>query len=160
MTILASTLLVQCMKRRTLFIVSEVISATSMMVLGGYFFIRDNNKDLAAKLGWLPMVSFVGFIAGIGMGLSPLSWLVSNEILPQRFKGPGSSIVSFIYWISAFVVTKTFVDLVRVVTTAGTFWFYGCVCAIGILFGIFFMPETKGKTPAQIEAIFYNNPQK
>ena len=88
------------------------------------------------------------------MGLSPLSWLVSNEILPAKFKGPGSSIVAFTYWIAAFAVTKTFINLERAITTAGTFWFYGCICAIGVLFGIFIMPETKGKTPEQIQAHF------
>ena len=154
MNTLAAAILVRRMKRRTLFILSEAISSTSMMVLGGFFFIRKNDNDLADSLGWLPLVAVICFISGIGIGLQPLSWLIPNEILPANFKGPGSSIIGVCYWISAFVVTKTFVDLERAITTAGAFWFYGCVCAIGVLFGILILPETKGKTPEQIQAHF------
>jgi facilitated trehalose transporter len=154
MNIVASLVLVRCLKRRTLFILSELLSCASMMVLGGYFFIRDHDKDLAATLGWLPLVSLVSYIGAVAMGVAPLAWLMSNEILPPKFKGPGSSIVGATYWISAFTVTKTFVDLGRAVTTAGTFWFYGCVCAVGILFGIFILPETKGKTSEEIQSMF------
>ena len=56
MNALAAVILVRRMKRRTLFILSEVISSISMMVLGGYFFISKNDNDLAASLGWLPLV--------------------------------------------------------------------------------------------------------
>uniref|UniRef100_A0A3Q2R0R4 Solute carrier family 2, facilitated glucose transporter member 8 n=1 Tax=Fundulus heteroclitus TaxID=8078 RepID=A0A3Q2R0R4_FUNHE len=39
-------------------------------------------------------------------------------------------------------------------TSAGTFWLFACMCALNVVFTVIFVPETKGKTLEQIEAIF------
>jgi len=36
----------------------------------------------------------------------------------------------------------------------GVFWIYGGVSFLGFLFVIFFVPETKGKSPVEIQAYF------
>lgn len=36
----------------------------------------------------------------------------------------------------------------------GVFWIYGGISLVGFLFVIFFVPETKGKTPVEIQAYF------
>ena len=147
-------LLVQRLRRRTLFLSSAAFTSLSVFMLGGYFYILNNDPATAATLGWLPLVSLIVFIASVAVGISPLAWVVSNEILPARFRGPGSSFAAFTAWMSSFIVTKTFVNVQSSLTTAGAFWIYGCFGAIGILFGIFVLPETKGKTPDEIQAIF------
>ena len=88
------------------------------------------------------------------MGLGGLPWLISSEILPAKFRGPGSSIVAFSNFLMSFIVAKTFIDMQRLMTHAGVFWFYSSICFAGILFGLFFLPETKDKTSNQIEAYF------
>ena len=150
----AAILLIKRLNRRTLFLSSEALTALSVCVLGGYFYILDNDPATAATLGWLPLVALIVFIASIAIGIAPLPWLVANEILPARFRGPGSSIAAFSNWMSAFIVTKTFVNVQSSLSTAGAFWIYGCFCVIGILFGLFVLPETKGKTPDEIQEMF------
>jgi SP family facilitated glucose transporter-like MFS transporter 8 len=54
----------------------------------------------------------------------------------------------------SFTVTKTFVDMNRVMTHAGVFWFYSGACCLGIMFVLFLLPETKDRTPLQIEVYF------
>lgn len=155
MGVAASAFLVGRFQRRTLFITSAAQSCLSLCVLGGYLFILENDPDTAESLKWLPLVSLIVFVAGVGTGLVPLSWLISNELLPSRFRGPGYSIVCFASYMSSFIVTKTFVDLQRAFgTDAGAFWFYGGFCALAVLFGIFILPETKGKSPEEIQALF------
>ncbi len=151
---LAAIILIKRLKRRTLFLSSEALTSLSVFVLGGYFYILDNDPATAATLGWLPLIALIVFIASIAIGIGPLPWLVANEILPARFRGPGSSIAAFTNWMSAFTVTKTFVDVQSGLTNAGAFWIYGCFCVIGIIFGIFVLPETKGKTPDEIQEFF------
>ncbi|KAI8422470.1 hypothetical protein MSG28_006295 [Choristoneura fumiferana] len=41
-----------------------------------------------------------------------------------------------------------------VLTSAGTFWMYACFCAIAFFFVLFMVPETKGKSLAEIEQHF------
>lgn len=39
-------------------------------------------------------------------------------------------------------------------TSAGTFWLYACFCALALVFVLFAVPETKGKSLAEIEQHF------
>lgn len=125
-----------------------------MITLGAYFFIISAKNDIAESISWLPLASLVVFFVSIGIGLGPLVWLITSEVLPPKLRGLGGSIAAFTNFLSAFVVTKTFVDLQRSLTVAGTFWFYAVVCLFGALFAWFLLPETKGKTSDEIEALF------
>lgn len=42
----------------------------------------------------------------------------------------------------------------QVITTAGTFWMYAVLCALGVVFVIFCVPETKGRSTDEIAKIF------
>lgn len=129
-----------------------------MMVLGGFFYYSHNvlnsEEEITSYLKWIPLISLIVFFAGIGLGLGALPWLISSEILPAKFRGPGSSIIAFTSFAASFIVTKTFVDMQREITHAGVFWFYGGTSFVGILFGLFLLPETKGRTSDQIQALF------
>ena len=145
-------MLVQRINRRTLFILSEFFSALSVFVMGAYFYMKEQNT--ASDLRWLPIASLIVFISSSGLGIIPLTWLVSNEVLPAKYRGPGSTIVTFTFWASAFIATKTFENLQEALTLVAPFWFYGCCTVLGVLFGIFLLPETRNKTPEQIQSLF------
>lgn len=140
--------------RKMLFLLSESLTCLSVVALGGYFYVLENDPATAQRFGWVPMTLLITFIAVFAAGVGPLPWLVAGEVMPAKFKGPGSSIVAFTNWITSFIVTKVFIDMQRSLTNAGTFWVFGSLCFVGILFGIFILPETKGKTPEQIQALF------
>ena len=40
---------------------------------------------------------------------------------------------------------------------AGTFYFFGIVAFLAVIFGIFILPETRGKTLDEINKMFYTN---
>ncbi|XP_057375684.1 facilitated trehalose transporter Tret1-like [Daphnia carinata] len=154
---LSSSILVERLGRKVLFLLSETLTCLSVVALGGYFYVLENDRETAQRFGWVPLTLLIFFIAVFAAGVGPLPWLVSGELMPAKFKGPGSSIVAFTNWITSFVVTKVFIDMQRSLTNAGTFWVFGILCFIGILFGIFILPETKGKTPEQIQALFVSD---
>lgn len=156
--VFSSTVLVKTFNRRLLFITSEGLACLSMLCMGLFFFNLDtSNAQMMAHFKWVPLTSMIVFFAAIGLGLGALPWLISSEILPPRFRGPGSSIIAFTNFAMSFAVTKTFVDMQRVMTHAGVFWFYAGVSFIGILFGLFLLPETKDRTSNQIQAAFKTN---
>ena len=125
-----------------------------MGALGAYFYILRNDPETAQFIAWLPLASLVLFIAGLAMGIGPLGWLISSEVLPAKIRGQGCAIAALSNFAYSFIITKTFIDLQRAVTPAGAFWFYGIVSFVGILFGWFILPETKDKTSDEINAIF------
>lgn len=153
--VLSSSLLVKRFYRRTLFIVSVGFACISMLTLGVFFYYLDSSSSQKlTKFKCIPLASLIVFFAAVGMGLGGLPWLISSEILPAKFRGPGSSIVAFSNFLMSFIVTKTFIDMQRLMTHAGVFWFYSSICFVGVLFGFFLLPETKDRTANQIQAYF------
>ena len=57
-----------------------------------------------------------------------------------------------------FISVKTYPQLSSdtVLGVYGTFWLYSTVCTLGLLYGIFFLPETKGKRLEEINTKFIN----
>ena len=157
MTILA-VILVDRLGRKVLLLVSEIFMIISMAALGTFFYLKDNQPDTLDSIGWLPLVSLMLFIAAFAIGLGPMPWLMTSEIVPQKVKGPATSIATFINWMLAFIATKTFVDLKKGLTDAGAFWFFGAICVLGLFFCFFAVPETAGKTSEEIQLFFGNRP--
>jgi hypothetical protein len=76
------------------------------------------------------------------------------EIFPAKVRGMAVSLITLFNWILAFIVTSIFPHMVDLMHESGTFWFYGFVCLGGVVYVMFCVPETKGKTLDQIEAWF------
>ena len=64
-----------------------------------------DTESLHVNLEW-PDVS-----SGFALGWGPTPWLVMSEIFPTRARGLGSSLCVLTNWSSAFIVTKTFHNL-------------------------------------------------
>jgi hypothetical protein len=58
--------------------------------------------------------------------------------------------------LGGFVVTVTFLDLVQVLNTYGTFWLFAIVSAVAVVFTFLFVPETKGRPLLEIQKAFAN----
>ena len=59
----------------------------------------------------------------------------------------------------AFVITKTFVDIVAALGQGGAFWLFSGLSFLGTIFVFFIVPETKGKSLIEIQAILGGNKQ-
>jgi len=82
----------------------------------------------------------------------PVTCVLISEIFPNRVRDIGVSILGSALWSALFVFdTFTFPILNRVLGRAGTFWPYAGVCLAGLFFVSLSVPETKGKTPEEIE---------
>ncbi|KAI4876571.1 hypothetical protein NFI96_016601 [Prochilodus magdalenae] len=158
--------------RKVLLIVSGVAMCLSEVVFGVYFklsAVKQGNSSLVSTfmgaqdtiseapqvdLAWLALASMGIFIAGFAIGWGPTPWLVMSEIFPTRARGLGSAVCVLTNWTCAFIVTKTFQNLIDLITSAGTFWMFSVLCALNVIFTILFVPETKGKTLEEIQAHF------
>ncbi|GCC16917.1 solute carrier family 2, facilitated glucose transporter member 8 [Chiloscyllium punctatum] len=155
--------------RKLLLAVSALIMSVSTALFGVYFKIwqvNTNNSSLhkahiltvenqvSEVPTWLPLVCLVVFITGFALGCGPIPWLVMSEIFPVRARGIASGACVLTNWSTAFLVTKEFHDLVENITQYGTFWLFSSFCFMNLLFTIFFVPETKGRTLEEIEAHF------
>ena len=111
----------------------------------------------AKSISWLSILCLVVFNLMFALAWGPVPWLVMSEIFPQRARGPASSFATLANWTMAFIVTMTFKSMVAALTNQGVYWFYSAFCLMGFIFVYFLMPETKGKTLEEIEAMFDKN---
>jgi len=153
-----SSLMITRLGRRTLFATSQLICAISIVALGAFFYIQDTDPETAESIGWLPLASLMIYIGSFAIGSGPIPWIMTGEIVPRKVKSLGVSLATLTNWGFAFIVSKTFVNLRDAITTAGSFWLFGGMCALGFLFSVFLLPETKDKTPEEIQAFFGTKP--
>jgi len=83
-----------------------------------------------------------------------------TNINDSRFKllscviGAASALVTSTCWFLAFVVTYTFADLKAAIGDHSVFWIFSGFSALGTLFCIFILPETKGRSLDEIQLLF------
>lgn len=74
-----------------------------------------------------------------------------GELFSNDVKGPASSAAGAFNWGLAFLVTKTFGPVSDSIGQGPTFIIFAGFCFVGILFTLIFVPETKGKSLADIQ---------
>ena len=87
MVTVIAVILVDKAGRRILLLASTVLTSVGMAGLGAYFYLDENDPQVAGSISWLPLVSMIVFITGFAIGLGPIPWLMTSEILPRRIKG-------------------------------------------------------------------------
>ncbi|XP_040819303.1 solute carrier family 2, facilitated glucose transporter member 6 isoform X5 [Ochotona curzoniae] len=95
------------------------------------------------------------FVSGYAMGWGPITWLLMSEILPLRARGVASGLCVLVSWLTAFVLTKSFLPLVNTFGLQTPFFFFAAVCLLSLVFTGCCVPETKGRSLEQIEAFFH-----
>lgn len=76
-----------------------------------------------------------------------------GELFAPDVKGIASAIAVMFNWALVFVVTQTFGPILDAIGGAYTFWIFASLMGVGTVFVALKVPETKGKTNAQIQAI-------
>jgi MFS transporter, SP family, galactose:H+ symporter len=134
--------------RRRLYLIGISGMIPSLVLAGVCFFFRDR---LGSSLIYLSVGSIVCFIFFINISLSPLGWLLISEIYPTSARSVGMSIGSLSHWGFNAIIAFTFLRMVNGLGLAATFWVYAAVCVVGLVWGYYYIPETKGKSLEEIE---------
>jgi SP family galactose:H+ symporter-like MFS transporter len=92
------------------------------------------------------------YIVAFAVGLGPIFWLLIAEIFPAELRAAGAAVSTAAVWFCNFVVGLAFLPIVAVVGQGPAFWIFAAVCAFGLAFVYRYVPETKGRTFAEIDA--------
>jgi len=115
--------LVEKLGRRSLLIISELVMFFSLLALGTFFYLKEQNGDVAPEyLTWLPLVSLIIITIGYNVGLGPIPWVITSEILPNDVKELASACISISYWSLSFVAGKSFQDIKDTIGYKGVYW--------------------------------------
>lgn len=107
---------------------------------------------LGSSLKWVAVGSLVTYIICFAMSLGPIGWILVSEVFPLRIRGIAMSVCTVSNFAFNFFVVGSFPVLLHRIGGAWTFWIFGIVSILCIIFVYFFVPETKGISLEQIES--------
>ena len=149
MTVVALRLLDQ-VGRRTLLFIGVSGMSLSLFALG-VAFVSGMPETVSTLLA---IGSLMLFVSSFAISLGPIFWLLNAEIYPLSVRGKAAAAGTMTNWFFNFLVSLTFLGLIELLTETGAFSFYGTIGLVTLWFCWKFVPETKGKTLEQIDAIF------
>lgn len=142
---LVATKCVETQGRKILLITSMLGSVIGLIAMATYSYCESLGFDVK-MFTWVPVTSmaFVVFISSVG--IIPLGSVCTVEVLPTNVRSIGLTIKLFLMNLFSFVFAGTFPILVEYIQLHGYMFILAIMCAFGVLFIVFYMDETKGKT--------------
>lgn len=158
-----SLFMIDKLGRRKLYFIGLTGMVIALLTLGTSFALQ---ATLGDSIKWLTISLVWVYIAFFAISLGPLGWLIISEVFPLSVRGIGSSIGALSNWLFNGIVAFTFFKLVKGLTMPGTsivlkgedignpagaFFLYALVGILSLVWGYFFIPETKNVTLEKIE---------
>ena len=154
MTIVAMWL-IDRMGRRPLLLIGIGGMIFSLAVLGFVF-----RMPTGGTLAWLAVITLMVYVASFAISLGPIFWLLIAEIYPLRIRGIAEGTAAGVNWAFNFLVSFTFLTLLESLGASLTFWLYAVLAIASWLFSYYLVPETKGRTLEEIEAVVPAKPRR
>jgi SP family galactose:H+ symporter-like MFS transporter len=150
--------------RRLLLLVGLIGMGASLAVVGAAFhYIQAVAPAVAGAAastagptvaGIVTMVGLVCFIISFAFSMGPVVWTVINEIFPAKIRGRAVALATAVNWAAAFLVSEFFLSLIDAIGNSMTFWMFAFFCGVSWVWVYFRVPETKGQSLEQIQALW------
>lgn len=134
-----------------LLVSSFIVMIIGLSGVGFYFLIKD--KSVAGDISWLPLMFLCTYVIGFSIGIGPIIFVLLSEFFSDNAKriiAPFSQTLNFLM---SFGVGILYPALVKSVGNGFTFAIFAAFCCAGLVFTIFLVPETKGKSLAEIQSL-------
>ncbi|GIO32921.1 MULTISPECIES: sugar porter family MFS transporter [Paenibacillus] len=133
--------------RKALLLVGSAAMTVCLAVIGIAF-------HTGHASGPLVLIFILIYVAAFAVSLGPVVWVVISEIFPNRVRGIATSISSMALWAADYVVSQAFPPMLGSAGPALTFWIFGIMSLVTVLFTWRVVPETKEKSLEEIESIW------
>nr|CAB3462184.1 unnamed protein product [Digitaria exilis] len=137
--------------RRPMLLASAGGLAASLLVMGV------SMSAPAAALWWAAptcVVAAAAYMATFSLGFGAVVWMYGSEILPLRLRAQGVGVGTAVNRVMSAFVGMTFISMYEAVGMANSFYIFGAFSAAAWVFVYVYLPETKGKSLEEIEALF------
>ncbi|HKL02166.1 MAG TPA: MFS transporter, partial [Cryomorphaceae bacterium] len=106
----------------------------------------------------LILIGILGFVACFAISIGPVMWVLFSELFPNWIRGLAISFVGLVNSGVSFSVQLIFPWELENLGSSTTFLIYGIFAALGLVFIIMKIPETKGRSLEELEAILVKEP--
>lgn len=130
--------LIDRLGRRLLLLIGSVGYIISLSLAAAAFFFNWGGYSV-------PIFLFL-FIAAHAIGQGAVIWVFISEVWPDHLRASGQSFGSSTHWILAAIIPSFIPFLFDTIGPGNVFAFFTFMMALQLLFVLFMMPETKGKS--------------
>jgi sugar porter (SP) family MFS transporter len=117
------------------------------LAAGAYF------PQLAGHASTIAFAGVLAYIASFALGVGPIPGTLVPEVNSEKLRGRAVSLAMTVHWVANFMVGQFFQPALQAVGQVGVYTSFALVCAIAVIVcKSAFIPETKGKSLAEIEA--------
>ncbi|XP_019872311.2 facilitated trehalose transporter Tret1-like [Aethina tumida] len=147
---LLSSFLVDKTGRRPLLIFSIIGSAASLAAEGFYFFF-ENDDIYDTSLIYLPLIALLTFVVIFNIGMGTIPVLILGEFFPTNVKAFALCLADIVSCTTVSISAKFFQITRDDFGMHVPFFSFTVSCLLGLVFILFCVPETKGKTLEEIQ---------
>ncbi|KAG9149688.1 hypothetical protein Leryth_012422 [Lithospermum erythrorhizon] len=150
--ILIAIFLIDRAGRKPLLYVSTIGMTVCLFTLGITLWVMGNDANSVGIM--LAILCVCGNVAFFSVGIGPICWVLSSEVFPLKLRAQASALASIGSRVSSGVIAMSFLSVSHAITVGGTFLVFSAISALSVAFIYKCIPETKGKTLEEIEAMF------
>ncbi|HSI70378.1 MAG TPA: sugar porter family MFS transporter [Gillisia sp.] len=130
--------LIDKLGRKQLMFIGSIGYIISLSLVAASFFLNWGGLTV-------PIFLFL-FIAAHAIGQGAVIWVFISEIFPNHLRASGQAFGSSTHWLLAAIIPSLIPFLFSTVGPAYVFAFFAFMMVLQLIFVIFMMPETKGKS--------------
>ncbi|MGU3411853.1 sugar porter family MFS transporter [Microbacterium sp. M1A1_1b] len=105
----------------------------------------------SAARPWVLLVLIVAFVGSMQTFLNVAVWVTLSEIFPLRMRGFGIGVSVFCLWVANAIIGLYFPTIIAGLGITSTFFAFGVVNLLSLLFVWRLAPETRGRTLEKLE---------
>jgi MFS transporter, SP family, arabinose:H+ symporter len=122
-----------------------IISLTSIATA---FFLQKTD-------GYIILFLILMYIASFSASVGAVTWVIVSEIFPNKLRSKAMSISIVSLWMANFLLILVFPLMLSRLGGAAAFLIFDVMCVLLLLYAIFRVPETKGKSLEELEKILF-----
>lgn len=138
-----ASVLIDSKGRKMLLVVSTGGCTLSHAVMTAYLYLYNNGVD-TSMFHWTPAICMSAVIFTASIGIVPLTLICMVECFPIKTRSFGVTLGTIVLNVFSFIFSKSFPILEHEISLQGCLMIFSISCALGTLFTIFFVKETKG----------------
>ncbi|MBP7504318.1 MAG: D-xylose transporter XylE [Prolixibacteraceae bacterium] len=131
--------------RKVLLMIGSIGMAVGMFAIGGLAFFK--------VIGISTLVFIIIYTASFMMSWGPITWVLISEIFPNKIRGRAIAIAVAAQWAANYFISSTYPAMMEF-SGGLTYSFYGLMSLLSFIFVWRMVPETKGKTLEEMEALW------
>lgn len=135
--------------RRTTFVLGFGLTTVCQVLIGIASLVLQPGDPARPVVILVLVVAFVGAMQTF---LNVAFWVTLSEIFPMRMRGLGVGIGAFANWVTNASLALAFPSLVASVGISGTFFGFAVLGALALVFVLWRLPESRGRTLESLEA--------